>query len=421
MRSGSLSSLSIPRQHLFLFCLCAAAYTCAYMGRLNYSACLVQIIADCGLTRAQGGMIGTAFFVVYGCGQLLNGFVGDRAAPHRMILLGLLGSGLSNLAFALAHSAGVLTALWCCNGFFQSLLWSPIIRIFAEWFRPEYRRAACIRINLIVPAGTVAAYLLAVLFIRLGNWRGQFLLVGALLVLLSGVWAACLAPLSRSSAFVPAAGAAAKPAAPARPSVRGPSLWPLRRRAGLFIFFFPLAAQGILKDGVTTWVPSFTAEAYGLTPALSVFGTMFLPLVNLGGVYLASWLDRRVFKNELASTGALFLLNTGFIALLYLARGAGPWPAYLLLALATTTMMGANTLFASSMPLAFAPWGRSSSAAGVLNFCIYVGCSVSIWGTGFASAALGWGSTILGWAGRSLAGGLFCAAAARRWQRFKQT
>ena len=190
MRSGSLSSLSIPRQHLFLFCLCAAAYTCAYMGRLNYSACLVQIIADCGLTRAQGGMIGTAFFVVYGCGQLLNGFVGDRAAPHRMILLGLLGSGLSNLAFALAHSAGVLTALWCCNGFFQSLLWSPIIRIFAEWFRPEYRRAACIRINLIVPAGTVAAYLLAVLFIRLGNWRGQFLLVGALLVLLSGVWAA---------------------------------------------------------------------------------------------------------------------------------------------------------------------------------------------------------------------------------------
>ena len=193
------------------------------------------------------------------------------------------------------------------------------------------------------------------------------------------------------------------------------------RRAGLFIFFFPLAAQGILKDGVTTWVPSFTAEAYGLTPALSVFGTMFLPLVNLGGVYLASWLDRRVFKNELASTGALFLLNTGFIALLYFARGAGPWPAYLLLALATTTMMGANTLFASSMPLAFAPWGRSSSAAGVLNFCIYVGCSVSIWGTGFASAALGWGSTILGWAGLSLAGGLFCAAAARRWQRFKQT
>ena len=237
-----------------------------------------------------------------------------------MILLGLLGSGLSNLAFALAHSAGVLTALWCCNGFFQSLLWSPIIRIFAEWFRPEYRRAACIRINLIVPAGTVAAYLLAVLFIRLGNWRGQFLLVGALLVLLSGVWAACLAPLSRSSAFVPAAAAA--PAA-LRP---GPSLRPLLRRAGLFIFFFPLAAQGILKDGVTTWVPSFTAEAYGLTPALSVFGTMFLPLVNLGGVYLASWLDRRVFKNELASTGALFLLNTGFIALYTLQGGRAPGP-----------------------------------------------------------------------------------------------
>ena len=51
------------------------------MGRLNYSACLVQIIADCGLTRAQGGMIGTAFFVVYGCGQLLNGFGATGPPP----------------------------------------------------------------------------------------------------------------------------------------------------------------------------------------------------------------------------------------------------------------------------------------------------------------------------------------------------
>ncbi len=80
MRSGSLSSLSVPGSTSFFLPVRRGLHL-RHMGRLNYSACLVQIIADCGLTRAQGGMIGTAFFVVYGCGQLLNGFVGDRAAP----------------------------------------------------------------------------------------------------------------------------------------------------------------------------------------------------------------------------------------------------------------------------------------------------------------------------------------------------
>ena len=404
-------------QHTLLFFLCFGAYTAAYLGRLNYSACLAGIIADCGFTRAQGGMVGTAFFVVYGCCQLLWGFAGDRAAPHRMILAGLAGAGAVNLAFGFARTPGGMTALWCLNAVFQSLLWSPIIRIFAEWFQPPYRRAACLRINITVPLGTVAAYLLAAAFIRAGNWRGQFWLAGGLLLLMAGVWAAFLAPLSRSGVF-----AGAEPAAPRQKKAQGAPAPPLGRllaRAGLPIFFFALAAQGVLKDGITTWVPSFTEEAYGLTGSLSVFGTMFLPLVNIGGIYLASWLDRRFFKNELISTGALFFLNTGFIFLLYFLRGAGPWPAYLLLALATTTMMGANTLLASSMPLSFARWGRASSAAGVLNFCIYLGCGVSVWGTGLVSTALGWGPTILCWGGLSVAGLLFCFAAARRWKKFK--
>lgn len=401
--------------HSLLFCLCFAAYTAAYVGRLGYSACLAALVADCGFTRAQGGMVGTAFFVVYGVCQLIWGFAGDGAPPQHMILAGLAGAGAVNLAFGFARTVPAMTALWCLNAVFQSLLWSPIIRIFAEWFRPEYRRVACLGINITVPVGTVAAYLCSALFLRWGSWRGQFWLAGALLLVMAGGWAALLGPLLRSGAFLRAA-----PKAPgARGHAAGAGLGRLLWRAGLPLFFFALAAQGVLKDGITTWVPSFTADAYGLTGALSVFGAMFLPLVNIGGVYLASWLDRRFFKNELAAAGALFLLGTALIGLLYLARGAGPWPAYILLALSTTAMMGANTLFASSMPLAFAPWGRASSAAGVLNFCIYVGCGLSVWGTGLVSTALGWGPTILGWGCVSLAGFAFCLAAARRWHAFR--
>lgn len=418
----SVLHLSVGGQHLLLLCLCFAAYTVAYIGRLNYSACLAQIIADCGFSRAAGGMVGTAFFIVYGCCQLLTGFAGDFIAPERMIFAGLAGAGVVNLCFSFTASAPVMTALWCANGFFQAMLWSPIVRIFAEWFKPAYRRAACVRISITSPVGTVAAYLSAVFFIHRGDWRGQFRFAAVLLLAMAGVWAAFLRPLAASAAFETRAPKSPKmpPQPRPGPSMGGAGILPLLLRAGLPVFFLALVAQGVLKEGITTWVPTFAEDTYGLDGGVSVFGTMFLPLVNIAGVYLAAWLDRRVFRNELRCTGALFALNTCLILLLYALRGAGALPAYLLLALATTTMMGANTMLASYMPLSFARFGKSSSAAGILNFCIYLGCGVSVWGTGLLSTALGWGNTMLLWAVISAAGLCACLAAGGGWNRFKE-
>jgi len=403
------------RYHSLLFWLCWAAYTTAYLGRLNYAACLAQIVEDLSLSRVEGGAIGTAFFVVYGIGQLVNGFAGDRISPTWMIFCGLAGSGAVNMLFSASHSAQGMVALWSLNGFFQSLLWSPIIRILSEWFRPAYRMRACVKINTTVPVGTVAVYLLSVAFIAAQNWRGMFRLAGGLLLVMAAVWNLWTHHIRKQRVFEEDPG----PRTEVRPVRSTDGFSKLLLGSGLPLLAGALLAQGILKEGITSWVPTYVEETYHLSAALSVFGTMFLPLANLGGVYLADGLNRRWVKNELLTCCYLFAANAGLILLLKaLPLGAGA--AYGVLALSTTTMMGVNTMLLSALPVHFSAMHKSSSVSGMLNFCIYIGSAVSTAGTGWLSTVLGWQKTIFIWAVVALIGGVSCLAAKKRWNRFTQ-
>lgn len=83
-----------------------------YIGRLNYSAGLTEIIRSEGFSKGQAGMIGTAFFFAYGAGQFVSGFLGDKLAPGKMVFTGLAVSGLCNLAMAAGNSLGFMAAVW---------------------------------------------------------------------------------------------------------------------------------------------------------------------------------------------------------------------------------------------------------------------------------------------------------------------
>ena len=76
-----------------VFILCYISYVCIYAARLNLSMASPGMISGGILTSEQYGFLGSAFFVVYACGRLLNGMIGDRVAPWVMISLGLALTG----------------------------------------------------------------------------------------------------------------------------------------------------------------------------------------------------------------------------------------------------------------------------------------------------------------------------------------
>ena len=78
MPKGSITNVKTMKT---LFLLCWFAYVCTYLGRLNYSACLIEIVATEGWTKGQAGLIATGFFTTYGLGQLVSGYIGESLSP----------------------------------------------------------------------------------------------------------------------------------------------------------------------------------------------------------------------------------------------------------------------------------------------------------------------------------------------------
>ena len=122
------------KQAAWLFGLCFLVYFSTYLGRLNYSASLAEMIRVENMDKGAAGLIGTLFFLSYGMGQLVSGFLGDYLDGRKMIGTGLFVAALCNLTMSRMSSPVIMAAIWCVNGFGQSLIWSPLLSVH-QWFR----------------------------------------------------------------------------------------------------------------------------------------------------------------------------------------------------------------------------------------------------------------------------------------------
>ena len=128
-------------------------YTLFYFMRKNFSFAMPGLQQDCGISKS---MLGNFLFwggIVYGLSKFLNGIVGDKVNPRKMLCFGLLACTLVNVAFgfapqianppwairgtsttALAWTFGILLVV---NQFFQGTGFPPCAKLIAFWIPPK--------------------------------------------------------------------------------------------------------------------------------------------------------------------------------------------------------------------------------------------------------------------------------------------
>lgn len=158
-------------------------------GAVNYSVALAGMVESDLFTKSDAGLIGMAYFLMYGFGQIISGFLGDRVSPFKMVFCGLLFSALCNLAMGLCGSYWFLVMIWGVNGAAQSMLWSPVLAVFANILQDQHRQKACIHISTTVPAGTLLSYLLSVWAMSCFGWSGVFFAAAVALGIAVVIWA----------------------------------------------------------------------------------------------------------------------------------------------------------------------------------------------------------------------------------------
>lgn len=168
--------------------------------------------------------------------------------------------------------------------------------------------------------------------------------------------------------------------------------------SGLAGILLPVMIHGVLKDGITQWVPTYIYDCFDVTNSFSVLVTMILPLINLSGAYMARYADRKHPEEEIRTSVIFF---EGALVSLLLLLFFGKYHVFLavvLFAVITASMMAVNTLYVNMIPLHFEKQGRVAAVSGLLNSVAYIGSAVSTFTIGIMVEKAGWTVTMSSWA-----------------------
>jgi sugar phosphate permease len=405
-----MQAISLKSWRRRIVVACFITYACYYLGRVNLAVTVPALRQAFGWDKATIGVIGTAFYWAYAAGQLVNGPLGDRVSPRRLVAVGLVASALLNLAFgSLGGALPWLFTLWALNGWAQATGWAPIIRTLSRWFEPAQRARVTAIIGPSYLVGHAASWALAgALTARLG-WRYAYWVPGVLLMGAAALWYS----LARDE---PGEALAEDTRTPARGGAsllagmgaawRGPMRW----AAAVSLL------SGMVKEGLNLWGPTYLVEEQSLGVLGAALGGLLIPTAGIAGQIVTGRVQQGVARGRerpvVAGLGVVVAVGA---AALYLTGGGRSLSvALLMLGLVAAGSHGMNGLLMASLPLSLGSRAPVSAITGALNFCQYLGAGLGAALVGALVDRLGWGGAYGWWAGCALLIALVAAIGMRR-------
>ena len=360
-------------------------YFAGYLTRKDYSIVMEAIIQSERLSKNVAGLVETLSIISYGSGQIVSGFFGDRIKAHKMVFCGLFVSIIINFMMP-AAKPDLRPFLWFVNGFAQSMLWPPMLKILSTHMdRKDYENAA-VNMNIAGIFATVLIYLSSsLLWIAVfQNWKLTFYANGTVAFLILLFWSYCCKKIEEADVI-----SSGDPQIVTEQKNEDLKLKPFLLKSGFLLIALAIILQGMLRDGISDWLPSFMANTFSLTSDQAILKSVLLPLIGILSLRFTGFLNRRFVKEE-TKTAALFFAAAAVICLLLnLSYAHNEYLTVLLSSLIVGAMHAVNLFLVSILPSRFARYGMVSTVSGIVNSLTYVGSAAAIYGFGLLSDRFG--------------------------------
>ena len=392
--------------------LCPLIYFGSYVTRKNYSIVIAAIIATEGIGDADAALAETLALISYGVGQVVSGILGDRFKPKTLITCGLTATTIINALMAIVPDPFVRAVLWCVNGFAQSLLWPPLVRIMAATMNEETYSKVCVNTNVAGISGMVFVYLTAsLLWIPYFSWKYVFVFSALLCGVIDVFW--CI--LARKTPQ-PAPTIGRRKTKQAENPFNKKKLF----ASGILLIAVAIVMQGALRDGVSTWVPKFMMETFGSDSDSAILKSVLLPIAGVVFLKIAEFVQKKFFSDEIVAATVIFSFGLLFSAVLFFTYNKNEYLSLLLAGLITGCMHGVNLFLVCVVPAKFEKYGIVSTVSGIINSLTYVGSALATQGFALTKEYAGWTATIGSWLLIAGIGILCCILAYKPWKRFKE-
>ena len=359
--------------------LCWFVYTCSYIGKMGYSANIIQIEKTFDVSHATAGIVTTCFFFAYGAGQIINGIFCKKYNVKYVIFFSLLVSGVCNLLMGILQTFVYQKYIWFINGATLSVLWPSLIRYLSERLQKEEMSSAVVAMGTTVAVGTAAVYGLSALFAEFLFYRMIFFVAAVVLPIMAVSWFIISAKYLPEKVNQPQLQANDN-------NKRGVDKTLTVSIAVLAIFAI---ITNLTKDGLTTWVPSILKEIYSLPDSISILLTLLLPVLAIFGTAVAAKLRKKI-PDFIGICITLFGVNALLIGAVIMFLSVSAIITLVSFALVSCFMAGINNVITSMAPLYWKDKINSGMLAGILNGFCYVGSTISSYGLGLVADSYGW-------------------------------
>lgn len=410
-----------------LFLTCFIVYLLFVATRNFWPQAMAQLVPGGVFTKDVAGMASSAHMLAYGVGMFLNGFISEKVQPFFYIAASLgISAGANAVAFAIsqAQTPNIVpyVVIWAIAGFFQSATWPTMIRTVST-LMPEARRASS-GANLFAASvtGEICSYLISQQVLRMASWRALFLTSAAVGFFIFAFWLFMTAPVSKlCCARIEACAEVPEAAKISRTKSAAPhSMLKLLIVSGGFTIIFSIAFKSLAYDGFKGWIATMISELFGLDAGFSVMLSTLVPICNLLGVFIGRLIFNKLTHSEVLSSAIYMTLGSVGLALIAVI-GLKSITALLVILFVTIPIIAASsTMYISLVPLRFARFGRSGTAAGLFNSIACAGSGTSSLMIGILSQNFGWQTTVFVLAALMLLGGICSMVTIRRFNKFKE-
>lgn len=370
---------------ILLLFLSWLAYTAGNVGRMNYAASMVAIIEETGTAKTAAGLVSSFFFFAYGAGQFINGILCHKYNSRLFIFGSLVLAAVANFCMPFCSSVSAMKWLWLLNGIVQSVLWSSLVKLQAEYLNEKDVGKSIIVMSTTTAAGTFIAYGLSALNVAFFSWHITFYIAAILLIASSIAWLLGVGYVQRNMPKYEVKKAAST-ATGKRISA------PIVLSLCLVCAF--AVANGFVKDGINTWTPNLLFEVYHIESHFSIILTLLLPLVSIFGAYLAKLAYKKIL-NDVLLIGIFFAIGGGVTALILWLYTHTLIGTVAMFAIVSCVIAAVNNIITAAIPFRLRTVGRSGFFAGILNTFCYAGSTITSVLLGSIAANSGWNAVIL--------------------------
>ena len=377
------------KKAIMLGTLCSVSYLAVYIARNILSAVTPQMV-EAGFSEAYIGSVSSIYLIMYACGQMINGLIGDKIKAKWMIGFGLLGAGVTNFIFSrIVLMPTMALVVYGITGFFLSMIYGPMTKVVSENTELIYATRCSLGYTFASFFGSPAAGLLATFLAwdSVFSVGSGFLVVMALLVML--VFTAF------EKRGIVKYGQYQK-------QEKGLKNIKVLLKHQIVKYSLVSILTGVVRTSVVFWLPTYIAQHlnFASEKATMLFSvaTFIISFTTFIAVFIYEKLGHDMDKTVLIMfiSSAVFFLLTYFVHLTALNL--------VFIVLAIMGSNGAATMLWSRYCPSLRDTGMVSSATGFLDCLSYAAAALANLIFANAAPAIGWGNLILVWFGIVLVG-----------------